>query len=332
MQFKALEVEVMRGSQVESRHIVNAVVFHRGEAQSDSYGDWGLPVFPRSSLKPIQALPLILTGAARHFEVTMAELALSCASHRGEAIHTEPINLWLGRLGLSENALECGVHPPSNQESLYNLLGDKKAPSAIHNNCSGKHTGMLTTALFMSEPTKNYVSLSHPVQQRLKKYIELFCGFELASESFGVDGCSIPAPCIPLKSLAQVFCEFAAPMHATKSILRVDEASACKTLFEACVTYPLLTSGHGSYYSEMMIQCNGKVLIKAGAEGVVTVAIPSLQIGIAIKAIDGNSRASEFCTSILLHRLGLLDAESPFLKPDITNWNMISTGYLRLRN
>ncbi len=326
MNYNPFEVEVVRGSKTESIHTVIAAVFSRHTKEIEFYGDVTRPIFPRSSMKPIQALPLILTGAAEHFKISQQELALACASHRGEAMHTNTVQSWLKKVGLSEADLECGTHAPANTEGLYRLLQNHGLPSAIHNNCSGKHSGMLTTAVHMGESTKNYVSFDHPVQQRITQQIEKLCRFTLTRESFGIDGCSIPAPCLPLIHLAEGFCEFVAPTHLTST-----EADACVQLFSAFVANPLLTAGTGQYCSEVIAETKGRVLLKGGAEGVMIAAIPELKLGIALKTLDGNSRATELCTSVLLNRFGLLSNSSPFLSPKIKNWNQIETGYIRLK-
>ncbi|MEY4615735.1 MAG: hypothetical protein RJB66_695 [Pseudomonadota bacterium] len=326
MLMKPFEIEITRGPQTESRHFVHGVIYGQKGHVLEVYGNSQLPVFPRSSLKPIQALPLIQTGAADHFNITDAELALACASHRGEPMHIEPIRAWLARIGHQEADLECGTHPPVHQESLFHLLRSHNLPSPVHNNCSGKHTGMLMTAKHLGESHKNYVSLSHPVQQRILKEVETFCEFTFGNESLGVDGCSIPAPCLPLENLAKGFAEWIAPQRADELT-----AKACTRIYKAFVDHPLLTAGTGHYCSEVMIETKGRALVKGGAEGVIVAAIPELQMGIALKTLDGNTRASDHCMSVILERLGLLSSSSLLLNPHIQNWNQIETGEIRLK-
>lgn len=326
MNFKPFEVEIYRGSKVESRQTVHAALYSFKKNKIEVYGDSQLSVFPRSSLKPIQALPLLVSGASHFFNLTDEELTLACASHRGQLIHTEPIKKWLLKIGFKETDLECGTHAPMDQESLFSLLKSNGGPSPIHNNCSGKHTGMLTLASFLKITTKNYVSFSHPVQQKINEAIAKLCHIKLSDISFGIDGCSIPAPCLPLIKLAEGFAEFSTPTRLNEL-----ESNACKQLYAACVAHPLLLAGSGHYNTEMMIETKGRVLLKGGAEGVMTMAIPDLEMGIALKAIDGNSRATEFCSSILLQKLGLIDNSSLFLEPKIKNWNNIETSSIRLK-
>lgn len=325
MSFNPFKIEVLRGTQVESVHTVIASIFQRSSNSWESYGDDERAISPRSSIKPFQTLPLLLTNAAQQFQLGSEELALACASHTGETCHTSRIQNWMHKIGVNESNLECGTHPPSHMETLYQLLKNQSLPSSIHNNCSGKHVGMLTTAIHMHEPIKNYVSQNHPVQQRIQHYIKTLCQLDLSSTAYGIDGCSIPTPFIPIKKLAAGFCEFIDPIH-----LSSQESDACQKIFSAFVEHPLLTAGTGRYCTEMMKETQGHVLLKGGAEGVMTGAIPQLKVGFALKALDGNSRASEFCTSVLLNRFGLLPSSSTFLKPKIYNWSQIETGFIRL--
>ncbi len=326
MKSKTLEVEIIRGSQVESRHQVVASIYSREPKNHETFGDDNILVFPRSSLKPIQALPLILTKAADRFSLSNQELALACASHRGETFHITLLRDWMQKIGVTEADLECGAHPPAHIESHLALISHHERPSAIHNNCSGKHIGMLTTAIHLQEPIKNYVSQKHPVQTRILKSIEKLCQVNLNQNTLGIDGCSIPAPSMPLKKLAQGFCEFIDPIHLASA-----EADAAQKILLTCTSNPFLAAGTGHYCSEIMKQLQqDQVLLKGGAEGVMTGAIPKLKLGFALKALDGNSRATEFCTSMILNKFGLLPDSSPYLKPIISNWNNIETGYIRL--
>lgn len=285
MKFKILEVEIIRGSQTESRHQVIATVFSRQSKLCESFGDDSLLVFPRSSLKPIQALPLILTKASDHFHLNSQELALACASHRGEEFHISVLRQWMQRIGIAETDLECGSHPPAHPDSHYALNRKHEIPTSIYNNCSGKHIGMLTTAIHMQESIKNYVSQSHPVQTRIFQTIEKLCQVSLKHDTHGIDGCSIPAPAIPLNKLAQGFCEFVDPTQLSST-----EIDATQKLLSACTTHPLLTAGTGHYCSEIMkLLHQDQVLLKGGAEGVMAGAIPKLKLGFAIKTLDGNS-------------------------------------------
>ncbi|MCB2103059.1 MAG: asparaginase, partial [Rhodobacterales bacterium] len=191
-------VEVLRGGHVESRHRGAAIAVRADGHVALSWGDVDRPVFPRSAIKPLQALPLIETGAADAFGLDEAEIALACASHNGEPLHTDRVAAWLARLGLSEADLECGAHWPKHEPAAHDLARAGAAPSALHNNCSGKHAGFLTTAVHRGEPTAGYVHRHHPVQQRVMGVMEQMCGLDLSAAPCGIDGCSIPTFALPL--------------------------------------------------------------------------------------------------------------------------------------
>lgn len=327
MQYKALNIEVLRGSHIESCHEVHISIVTHQKGETVTFGDPEFNVFPRSSIKPIQAIPLIVTGAAQKFQVTPEELALACASHWGEIIHVNLVTAWLQRMGLSSEDLECGAHPPMNQQAALDLIKKNETPSAVHNNCSGKHTGMLATALHLGESLKNYVTFHHPVQSRVTQVLERFSNFEIPERQFGIDGCSIPSPIIPLQKMALALCEFGRP----SSRIPDKEAQACHEIYQAFTKHPELTSGTGQFCSNMMTELKGLALIKGGAEGVMAVSIPKLEMGMALKALDGAQRGVELATSFLLHKLGLLDQNSPYLNPKMYNWRQTETGSIQVQ-
>ncbi len=185
-------VEVTRGTSVESIHRGAVCVVNASGAVIEAWGDADAMVCPRSALKPLQALVLLESGAAKAFNITDAELALACASHSGEPGHVGHVGAWLTRLGLAERDLECGAHP----------VADQSRPGALHNNCSGKHTGFLCCALHMGAVTKGYSSPNHPVQQKVCEAISRMSDFDLAKAAVVIDGCSAPNWFMPLKHLA----------------------------------------------------------------------------------------------------------------------------------
>ena len=198
-----LTVEVTRGDMVESRHRAAAVVMDGAGKTPHSWGDVGRLVYPRSAIKPLQTLALIETGAVEHFRLSDAEIALASASHNGTPAHTGAVDGWLARVGLSERDLECGAHPPMDEEAARDLVRAGRAPGPLHNNCSGKHAGFLTTARHMGEPTAGYVKAGHPVQERLKEILGQMGGADLARAPTGIDGCGIPVYGMALAGLAR---------------------------------------------------------------------------------------------------------------------------------
>jgi L-asparaginase II len=165
-------VHVARGAAVESRHRASYAVVDRAGGVVAGAGNPAAAVYPRSAIKPLQALPVVETGAADQFALTTAELALACASHGGEPIHVGSAARVLGRAGLGPSDLECGAHLPTHIPSQHALIRAGEAPSPLHNNCSGKHAAMLATAVHMGEPTRGYIRPDHPVQRRVLSALE----------------------------------------------------------------------------------------------------------------------------------------------------------------
>src|ERR1041384_3789099 len=185
-------VEVKRGSITESRHRGYIVAVEPDGNIVASPGDPRYVTFLRSSAKPFQALPLLLTGAADHFGFTDREVALACASHNGEPIHTELAASMLKKIGLGPEALKCGVHEPYSVEAAQQLRERGETPTVLHNNCSGKHAGMLAVAVYLGAPTETYNKPEHPVQIEIAKTIAHFSGIAVEDLAVGIDGCAVP--------------------------------------------------------------------------------------------------------------------------------------------
>jgi L-asparaginase II len=322
-------VELVRGSAVEGRHYGAAAVVDAAGALIHAVGDIERLVFPRSAIKPVQALPLIETGAADRAEVSIDELALSLASHRGEPAHTDRISAWLGRIGLSEGVLECGAHEPSDEIAQNWLIRNGQRPSQLHNNCSGQHTGFLCTARSLGEATRLYVAPDHPVQRRVTRAIGDITGLDLARAPIGVDGCGIPTFAIPLRALALAMARMADPSH-----LADGRRDAVRRLTRAMAIAPILVDGSAGMATAVMIATNGSVLMKPGAEGVLCAIVPGHGFGVAVKIADGAKRAADLAMMTLLARLGCFTsaqeaALEPYLKPKVLNVVGMRVGELR---
>jgi L-asparaginase II len=296
-------VEVTRGDMVESRHRVAACIVDAQGRVLRSWGDFERPIYPRSAIKSIQALPLVESGAADAFGVGDEELALACASHSGEAVHVERVGAWLARVGLSPDDLECGTHLPYNPDVAAAMQRAGETPSPLHNNCSGKHAGMLTTARHLGEPTRGYVRYDHPVQQRILGVMEQMAGIELGDAPWGVDGCGIPTIAMPLGNLA-----FAMARMANPADLPDRRAEAATRLRAAWGRHPLLVGGSESFDTRFMQATGGRILVKVGAEGVMCAVIPEYGVGLALKVEDGSSRAPGIALAGILKGVGLLTA------------------------
>ncbi|PTW55743.1 asparaginase [Breoghania corrubedonensis] len=281
-------VEVTRGDLVESRHRGALAILDADGASVVTLGDVARPVYPRSAVKALQALPLVESGAAEALDYAPAELALACSSHNGEPVHVNAARVMLMKAGLDEDALECGPQWPrleADRRALH-LAGEE--PSPLHNNCSGKHAGFLGLARVMGAQTRGYVKADHPVQQEIRAVLEAMTGAAHGQDVCGIDGCSIPTFAVPLTGLARAFAVF-----ATGEGLEAGRAGACQTLYEACTANPHMVAGTGRFCTDVMTAFGDRVFVKTGAEGVFCGAIPELGLGIALKCDDGGTRAAE---------------------------------------
>lgn len=328
MSFELL-VEVLRNETVESRHFGAAVVCDVKGNVVKSWGDSEQLIFPRSALKPMLAIHLLESGASDHYALSDAELSLACSSHQGEAIHQDLVASWLKRLGLTEEHLACGPVLPEDTESAHKILASGQKGCRIYHNCSGKHTGFLTTALHLNLPLDNYHLLEHPLQQISLDILSDLAGVDIKQYPMGIDGCGLPAPTMPLVQLARATARFANPVD-----LSATRAKAIYRLHEAITNEPLYVAGHGTVVSELNEVTKGVVLAKTGAEGIVTAALPKKGLGIALKIADGSERARSVALLAILDHLNLLsDEEKQKLKshitPTIINSRGISVGEIR---
>jgi L-asparaginase II len=323
-------VEVVRGGLVESCHRGAIAVVDSGGTKIFAAGDVGRPVFPRSAVKPFQALPLVESGAADKFALSDEELALCCASHSGEPAHVRGVEQILAKAGFDASALACGTHWPTSQSAAMALARTGVTPSALHNNCSGKHAGFLCVAREMEVDHAGYWRPDHAVQQRVHAVLEDLTAKALPPDCRAVDGCSVPTWAVPLENLASAFARFGSG-HG----LAPERAAAAARLLAACVKQPWYVAGSGRFCTEIMQLLGTQALVKTGAEGVMCAALPALGLGIAIKCDDGAGRAAEALMAATLSRLLTLDdqqraALGRFAQPKIRNWNDIETGELHV--
>jgi L-asparaginase II len=288
-------VEVTREPRVESRHRgAIAVVDSKGKVRA-AIGDIHQPVFPRSAVKALQALPLVESGAADRYGFGAAELALACASHGGERRHVETAAEMLTACGCNAADLECGTHLPIDRTSAEALIRAGVLPSALHNNCSGKHAGFVSVACHLGVPVEGYVGAGHPVQREVTAVLESMTGISLGPESRGIDGCSIPAYAIPLDRLAQAFARL-----VTGERLTPLRATAARRLVDACNAEPFMVAGTGRFDTEAMALFGPRLFVKGGAEGAYCAAFPELGLGVAVKCDDGAGRAAEVAVAAVV--------------------------------
>ncbi|MBZ9814084.1 asparaginase [Mesorhizobium sp. CA7] len=291
-------VEVTRGEVVESAHRGAVSVFDADGKAVWEIGDTDRPVFPRSAVKAIQALPLVESGAADAYGFGNRELALACASHSGEPAHVELANAMLARAGLDRTALECGAHWPSSHDATIALARAGNVPNALHNNCSGKHSGFLCTCVHAGISHAGYVKAGHALQEMVRDAMQAVTGAAHDVDHCGIDGCSIPTYAVPLKSFALGFARM-----ATGRGFAPERAKAAKRLLAACMAEPFLVAGTGRADVALMRAAPGRIFVKTGAEGVYCAALPELGLGIALKCDDGAGRAAEVMIAAVLAKL-----------------------------
>lgn len=312
--------EIWRGKFLESVHSGHAVICDDTGQIVESWGDPTQVVLPRSSSKMIQAMPLINSGAADKFGLSMEQLALACASHVGAAIHSERVGVWMETLGLGDDDFRCGPQDPRDKDAHEALIRAHQTPCRIHNNCSGKHAGFLTLTRHLGAGP-DYVDPAHPVQKASLEAFETVT--QETSPGYGIDGCSAPNFASTLHGMARAMAHFAS----------APEGSAEARLHQAMRLHPELVAGEGRACTELMRAMGGKVALKTGAEGYYIAILPEQKLGIALKAACGTTRAAECAIAALLVRLGVLDANHPAtlkrMNAPIRNFADIVTGMLK---
>ena len=322
-------VEVTRGPLLESRHRGAVAVSDANGRSVLAVGDVSAPVFPRSAIKALQALPLVEQGAADRYGFGDEELALACASHSGEPAHVAGVERMLAKAGLDSSALRCGVHWPISQSAAY-ALARTGAASALHNNCSGKHAGFLCLACAIGADTGEYFRPEHAVQREVRTVLEDFTGAVLGQEVCAVDGCSVPTWAMPLERLAYGFAKFGSGHGLSPA-----RAAAAARLRQACAAKPWYVAGSGRFCTEIMERFGARVFVKTGAEGVYCGALPEQGLGIALKCDDGAGRAAQAIMAAVIARFLPVDTAErvalvPLMRPVLRNWNGIEVGAIRV--
>lgn len=316
-------IELWRGELREGVHRGHAVI-HDGRDVVAAWGDPGAIIFPRSSCKMVQALPLLESGAAAAAGLGPQQLALACASHNGAPVHVEKVGAWLDGLGLGESDLRCGCHRPWDKGEAKRLTCSGHAPDQLHNNCSGKHAGFLTWTRH-AKAGPEYVELDHPLQRAIRQATAEVSGEDIAG--VGIDGCSAPNFAGSITGLARSMAAFAQPGPDARG-------RAMESLVQAMTAYPELVAGEGRACTDLMRAMGGRVAVKTGAEAVFIAIIPERKLGVAVKIEDGGTRASEAAITALLVHLGVLDKDHPIvgrlLNDPMKNWRGIEVGRLRL--
>jgi L-asparaginase II len=304
---------LLRGAAVESRHRVHALVCDAAGEVVHQWGEADLAFFPRSSIKVIQTVAWVAPGLDRPWPIGEPEFAIACGSHTGEPVHIEIVKSWLEKIGLTEDQLECGSHEPSHRASARALARAGERACPLHNNCSGKHCGLLTACLSAGWEVPGYSSYDHPVQARIRDTLTPFLGLDPRDLPWGIDGCGIPSYCTPLSALALAMARTADPRS-----LDSDIQEALARVLAAVRARPELIGGSENFSSRVVAESEGRVFAKVGAEGVYGAWIPGEGLGIALKCEDGAARAAEAAMASILGELGF---PLSFYSPLVTRWS-----------
>lgn len=319
-------VQAFRGDYIEDHHAVSLVVMNSAGETLFVAGNPELEVHMRSSAKAFQALALFQSGAFERFGLSLKELSLCCASHDGTADHIETARGILAKIGLDESYLNCGAHLPSDPSTRQALLSHNEKPTSIHNNCSGKHAGMLAIAKALSAPLEAYEAREHPVQELIFQAGTDLTGIK--SIPSAIDGCSVPTFILPLSVAACMYAQFADPVTAPEA-----HREGLSTIFEAMQAYPDMIAGPDSIDTQLM-QALPKIAVKRGAQGYYGMAIKDSQhghLGVTLKLESGSNEARDVFIVELLEYLGVLSSDVPmkWRQQEIKNHRDIVTGHYK---
>lgn len=319
---------VYRGSMIESLHHGDVAVVDSTGKLIASFGNPHFSTYARSTAKLIQAIPIMESGAAEAFHLTDEEIALICASHNAEIEHTDTAASILNKANVDQKYYQCGPHYPYHAPTAEKMREEGEKPRAIHNNCSGKHAGMLAISSYLNLPLENYEQLEHPVQQKNLQTMAEMADYPVEKIDIGIDGCSVPVFGFPIYNLAIAFARLANPENLSDA-----RREACKRIISSIRKYPFYLAGSDRFDTALIQKSNGRFIGKAGAEAIFAVAVPEKGLGIVAKVDDGNSRAVYPTIVETIKQLGLLtEMEEKELKsfhrPIVKNWKGQEVGHI----
>ena len=320
-------VEVLRGDVVESSHRVHVAVVHADEGLTASAGNPAHQSFVRSAIKMFQVLPFVEAGGVDHFGLTAEELALCVASHGGEPFHVAAARSILAKAKITEAALACGPHLPLHEPTAHAMLAAGEKPGRIHNNCSGKHAGMLACCMCQQWVTNGYHKPTHPMQQRVRSTLERWMRVNPDEVSQAVDGCGLPTFALSLDAVAEGCARFSAAA--------AEGVAAPARIVDAMVRHPEFVAGTHRLDTDVMRVTKGRVFAKVGAEGFYCAGVPSMKLGIALKVEDGAKRGAEPALLAVLRRIDAIGAReldhlADYIRPNILNTRQETVGCIRV--
>lgn len=317
-------VEVRRGGVAEAVHRGHVAIVDASGALVASRGDPDYVTFMRSAAKPLQAVPVVESGAADRFGLEERHLAVVAASHNGEPVHVAAVSEVLQRVGLSAEALRCGVHQPWSESVREALCREGQKPSPLHNNCSGKHAGMLMLAVHLGWATEGYTAANHPVQGVMASVVADICGLEAQRLTLASDGCTVPTFAMALRNMALGFARLASAVSGRGETAATARGEAMARVARAMARHPEMVAGAKRFDTALMSVAGGRIIAKSGAEGVLCVAIPEKGWGVALKVEDGAGRAAPVAMMRVLSSAGLISdreaaALDEYAHPPVTN-------------
>ena len=323
MKNSVLRVVATRGEHTESEHLVDAMVMNSKAVPQLQWGDCQRAFYPRSAIKMLQASLLLSPRVGLKMKISPEQLALACASHHGEPQHTEVVESWLSELNLDESILVCGAHEPVHKKTLIQMYRTGAEPRKIHNNCSGKHCGLLTVALSLGADPRSYFEFGHPVQRMIREVMSEASGVDFHMQiPWAIDGCGIPTYWAGLEIWMRAMTRVLAPEN--------------KLILDAVTAHPVMISGTEGLCSQVIQRTSGRVLFKAGAEGVYLALIPSQKMGVMVKARDGSMRAAKAAILWILNtELGVFSGSEfeqiqPWSEMILKNWAGAQIGDIKV--
>ena len=308
----SLSAFVYRGGLIESKHKAICLVKNISNKVILSTNNEDYLVYPRSAIKIFQALPFINSNAHALFDLSEENIAISCSSHAGELRHIRVLNEWVNKTGIHIHQLKCGIHNPLNEKSSNKLLLSGNIPTQLHNNCSGKHLGMISGCLANRMDIDNYINFNHPYQQLIRDSMEHFMESKIQGKHIGTDGCNAPQYAFCLTNIATSMVNLIKQKKIKNKYL-----NAANIILSSINKFPMLIGGHNRFDSDVIQSTKGRIFSKSGAEGVLLFADFFKKIGGVIKILDGNNRAIPSTTMQIFLNLELLSEDE---KKELINW------------
>jgi len=323
-------VEVYRGGLLESFHRGAVCVVNQQNEIIFSVGDTEQICYPRSAMKLLQVIPLIINGGIEKFNFTLEEIAVMCGSHNAESEHLRVVNTILQKIGLKPDYLNCGPQYPSSKKDTHALIKADQKPHHIHNNCSGKHAGMLATCVLMNWPIEDYINPNHPLQKAIKEICALMYEYSEQQLITALDGCSAPIFSVPVKNQAIAYKNLVSNNHLPEAV-----QTACRIIVDAVSKYPFMVAGSKRYCTDMMQITAPEIIGKTGAEGIFCMTFTEQKLGVCIKIDDGKMLPQYNVAQALVNASGLFDKGKlaplqQYLYAPITNFNKLTTGEIKV--